>query len=132
MTSARYVVLHHDHPFPHFDLMLERGLTLAAWRILDVPEPGRSVAAEKLGDHRRDYLDYEGPVPGGRGSVSGGRGSVRRVASGHYEPISWGEDRVEARLDGSGAWAGEMVLARKPDGAWTAYLILSSGSPRSM
>ncbi len=38
---------------------------------------GNDVAAAQLGDHRRDYLEYEG-------EVSGDRGRVIRVAAGTY------------------------------------------------
>ena len=38
---------------------------------------GNELAAEKLGDHRRDYLEYEG-------ELSGNRGRVIRVAEGVF------------------------------------------------
>ena len=80
MPSLRYVILHHQGiPDPHYDLMFEREpggplLTLRSptWPILN-PTP-----VEPLPDHRRDYLDYEGPV-------SNKRGTVRRVQAGNYE-----------------------------------------------
>ncbi|HBE68769.1 MAG TPA: hypothetical protein DDW52_11540 [Planctomycetaceae bacterium] len=43
-----------------------------------------SVSAERLIDHRRHYLTYEGPV-------SGNRGEVKRVASGTYERFAYGK-----------------------------------------
>ncbi|MFO1094461.1 MAG: DNA polymerase ligase N-terminal domain-containing protein [Planctomycetaceae bacterium] len=66
----RYVILTHDHPFPHWDLMLESGGVLRTWRLLNEPATGRRVPAERLADHRLKYLDYEGPVSGGRGIVA--------------------------------------------------------------
>lgn len=42
---------------------------LRAWRLLAEPAAGIEIAAERLPDHRRLYLDYEGPVSGGRGTV---------------------------------------------------------------
>jgi hypothetical protein len=75
----RYVILkHEDIPHPHFDLMFETvpGSDLTTWRSdrwpIDAPNP-----LVKLADHRPAYLEYEGPI-------SGGRGSVRRVATGNY------------------------------------------------
>jgi hypothetical protein len=65
----RYVILTHDHPFLHWDLMLEDGGVLRTWRLLEEPAVGRTVPAEKLPDHRLAYLDYEGPVSGDRGNV---------------------------------------------------------------
>src|SRR6185436_5473214 len=74
---VRWVVLHHTGvDEPHFDLMYEQqpGSTLTTWRLPEWP-PAQYVPATPLAEHRRDYLDYEGPV-------SNNRGSVRRVADG--------------------------------------------------
>lgn len=79
----RYVILTHDHPFPHWDLMLEDGGVLRTWRLLAEPAAGQVVRAEQLADHRLAYLDYEGPV-------SGGRGSVARWDHGTYEQLGVG------------------------------------------
>src|SRR5262245_56221182 len=65
----RFVVLEHDHPHLHWDFMLEAGQSLLTWRIQAPPQPGRICPAEETFPHRRLYLDYEGPVSGGRGSV---------------------------------------------------------------
>lgn len=73
----RYVVLHHAGILrPHFDLMFELspGSRLATWRSPVWPLPA-FTQVEALSAHRADYLTYEGPV-------SGDRGSVRRVAAG--------------------------------------------------
>ena len=66
----------------HFDWMLERpGVDegpLVTFRLDQRPDHcplGRRLSSHRIGDHRRAYLDYEGPL-------SGNRGSVRRVASG--------------------------------------------------
>jgi|ERR1043165_1934250 hypothetical protein len=80
----RFVILEHDHPHLHWDLMLEAGEVLQTWRLAQPPEePACVIEAEALGDHRQMYLDYEGPV-------SGNRGTVRRWDVGSYtiEPDS--------------------------------------------
>ncbi|MGL6094853.1 MAG: DNA polymerase ligase N-terminal domain-containing protein [Fimbriiglobus sp.] len=64
----RFVILAHDWPTPHWDLLLEAGPVLMAWRLLAEPG-GLPVSAEPNVDHRLVYLDYEGPVSGGRGTV---------------------------------------------------------------
>src|SRR5205823_5835731 len=69
-TMPRFVILEHDWPTRHWDLLLEAGGVLRAWRLLDEPVPGTPVPAEPNADHRLFYLDYEGPVSGGRGNVS--------------------------------------------------------------
>jgi hypothetical protein len=98
----RFILLYHDCPPnyarpSHWDLMLEAGDTLRTWALQQLPRDwaaahartvatfpqcpvlakGNKVAAEKLGDHRRDYLEYEG-------ELSGNRGRVIRVADGVF------------------------------------------------
>jgi hypothetical protein len=65
----RYVILEHDHPHRHWDLMLEAGPVLKTWRLAAPPAPGEVVRAEPTFDHRLLYLDYEGPISAGRGTV---------------------------------------------------------------
>lgn len=89
----RFAVLAHDHPFPHWDFLLEDGEACRTWRLLDEPGVGRTVRAEAIGNHRLHYLTYEGPVGGRRGTVS-------RWDGGTFE---WGLDeerRVEVELSG--------------------------------
>ena len=79
-SGLRYVVLHHTgYGEDHFDLMFEvsvddplRTLRSPVWPIT------QDVQLTPLGNHRREYLTYEGPV-------SGGRGHVRQVAAGTYD-----------------------------------------------
>jgi hypothetical protein len=47
-AMPRYVILTHDHPFQHWDLMLEDGGVLRTWRLLAEPAVGQSVRAEVL------------------------------------------------------------------------------------
>jgi len=77
----RFVILEHDHPFLHWDLMLEVKDGLRAWRLLEMPAPGATVPATILSLHRKLYLDYEGPLTGNRGKVS-------RWDRGSYQIIS--------------------------------------------
>ena len=65
----RYVILEHDHPFLHWDLMLEAGDALRTWRLLAPPSAAEPVPAQDLARHRKHYLDYEGPVSGNRYSI---------------------------------------------------------------
>jgi hypothetical protein len=50
--------------------MLETRESLRTWRLASAPEIGRPVLAEASFEHRLAYLDYEGPVSGGRGRVT--------------------------------------------------------------
>lgn len=94
----RFVLLEHDHPVLHWDLMLECGDTLRTWRLDRVPTVTATIPADPLPDHRLAYLDYEGPV-------SGARGTVKRVDAGEFtqsRPASDASDRgvSEFRLAG--------------------------------
>lgn len=88
----RFALLYHELPATsarnsHWDLLLEPEVEAAlpptagllrTWALetpLDGPQP---VCAARLADHRRLYLEYEGPI-------SGDRGEVRRVAEGDYQ-----------------------------------------------
>lgn len=89
----RYVILEHDHPLLHWDLMLEAGPVLRTWRLEAPPEPGRVVGAAASFDHRPVYLDYEGPV-------SGDRGTVRQWDAGTFAWEADAPGRVAMCLDG--------------------------------
>ena len=66
----RFVVLEHDHPVLHWDLLLEAGGVLQTWRLAQPPlASSSSIEALQLPDHRLMYLDYEGPISGNRGNV---------------------------------------------------------------
>jgi hypothetical protein len=72
------VVLEHDWPAVHWDLLLEKGPVLKAWRLLAEPGSGRVVPAVPNYDHRLLYLDFEG-------ALSGDRGRVRQWDTGVYD-----------------------------------------------
>jgi hypothetical protein len=115
MNELRYVVLRHEGiADPHFDVMIEiaPGGALATWRSPRWPMSERTQLVQ-LGEHRREYLDYEGPV-------SGNRGTVHRVAQGPC--------RIDRRSDD--AWQVTLldptphvlILTRKAETAWTGEL----------
>lgn len=107
----RFVVLEHDHPTLHWDLMLEAGDKLRTWRLAQPPEKEAGpIPATALGDHRKMYLDYEGPVSGGRGSVvrwdSGEFACADAAAEPHLEMILFHGSRLHGcwllqHLDGA-------------------------------
>ena len=96
----RFVLLYHrcqpdSKNLSHWDWMLEQGEKLWTWQLLKLPvrwqaalegkplqlEPTiatQTVSIHKLADHRLAYLDYEGPI-------SGGRGEVERCDQGTYQ-----------------------------------------------
>jgi DNA polymerase Ligase (LigD) len=79
-VSNRFVILHHLAPTgEHWDLMLEREDCLWTWQMSAEPFGPEACPIDcvRIADHRKTYLDYEGPISGGRGVVS-------RVDSGDY------------------------------------------------
>lgn len=104
---SRFVLLEHETDGRgaaapgdvHWDLMLEleRGALLATWRLARNPlETTAPIEAQRIGDHRRVYLDYEG-------ELSGGRGRVRRLDRGELA-VGGGPDVSAARaVAGAGA-----------------------------
>lgn len=96
--SRRFVILHHTAPDgEHWDLMIETGEKLATWRLAENPRKSdnwRTIEAQRIGDHRKAYLDYEGPL-------SRDRGSVTRVDAGTCELRS--TDSAAWRFQAKGA-----------------------------
>jgi hypothetical protein len=105
----RYVILEHDHPHLHWDLMLEAGEVLQTWRLDAPPRAGAAVGAEPSFDHRLLYLDYEGPI-------GGGRGRVVRWDAGTCTQDEDNDDRLRIHFAG-GRLRGTALLART-GGAW--------------
>lgn len=88
--SQQYVILHHLLPGDeHWDFMLEHRGGLLTWRVpCDPTLPCEwPIRCERIGDHRRSYLDYEGPV-------SGDRGTVTRIDRGRLELEAVEEQQV--------------------------------------
>lgn len=82
----RFAILEHETPpgyarARHWDFMLEQAAVLRTWAAPQPPQVGMSMEVEQLADHRLAYLDYQGPV-------SGGRGSVACFDAGRYELLS--------------------------------------------
>ena len=100
----------------HWDLMVEAGpdQPLVTFQLRGPPE-GAGAAGRRTPDHRRAYLDYEGPVSGGRGAVSiWDRGAVVDEQGDPRAP-RWRARFAGARLRGAwelvdGAAAGEIHL----------------------
>ena len=105
--SNQWVLLNHQvgnlqgQRGDHFDFMVSPPDSgpLWTWAIPDNPLSKPLISqtqplecsVERLPDHRRVYLDYEGPI-------SGDRGEVCQVARGSYEVVSWDDKQVELRI----------------------------------
>ena len=108
----RFVVLQHDGPQGlHWDFMLESGDALSTWALSHAPSSLVRISARALPDHRLAYLDYEGPISGGRGAVTRwdrGTFQVERQEEGLLVAILFGEKlRGRVTLERSGEDAEE-------------------------
>lgn len=95
---TRFVILHHSLPpggerQSHWDLMIECDGELLTWALDEYPKLNSRISAIELASHRLDYLEYEGPV-------SGGRGDVRRVESGWCRILYHDAQKLSAELQG--------------------------------
>jgi hypothetical protein len=108
----RFVVLEHDHPGLHWDFLLEEGDHLRGWRLVEAPHAGGTIAAKAMADHRLLYLDYQGPV-------SGGRGEVRRWDAGEYSVQQSNAAGLSLRLQGR-RFQGTVMLQCREGQEWLA------------
>jgi hypothetical protein len=109
---TRFAVLHHTGiAETHFDLLIETSPDemLATWKLLAWP-PANSIEVTRQADHRRVYLDYEGPL-------SGNRGEVRRIAGGRCDVLEYSPTRLDVRLELPGAPL-RLTLQHGSDDAW--------------
>lgn len=110
----RFTISHHTgaKEGDHFDLLLERDDALCTFRLrsADFAAPQQALP---IPDHRKLYLDYEGPV-------TGGRGRVRIVDTGSYETDEWTDDRIQLAMFGRKVRT-RVRLTRGParEGPWT-------------
>lgn len=83
-SACRFVILHHQSTSGvHWDVMLETDSALTTWAIPPQCQTGMSFTcpANRLPDHRKHYLDYEG-------KISDNRGVVFRINAGTYKQLS--------------------------------------------
>src|SRR5262245_25157144 len=121
----RFVILEHDHPELHWDLMLEAGEALRTWRLDAPPRPGTPVQATPSFDHRLLYLDYEGPV-------SGDRGTVKRWDAGEFVWLNESPPRLRMDFRGS-RLVGPGLLEQTSVGEWRFEAVgaVAASSPAS-
>ena len=99
--TQRFCILLHDHPYWHWDFLLEHGDHALCWRLLRQPCCNEPIAAEPQPPHRLLYLDYAGPV-------SNDRGTVKRIDHGTFQIIAT-EPVFVIHLDGL-TWADQASL----------------------
>lgn len=97
MVTTRFVILHHrERSGEHWDLLIEEAEALASWRLTRLPSPvdRAAIPAQRLADHRKLYLTYEGPIAQDRGEVT-------RVDAGACDILQRGEAEWVVRFAGA-------------------------------
>ena len=92
--SRRYTILEHHRDGVHWDFLVEDGPALRTWAVDALIVAGVDLPARALAPHRRLYLDYEGPI-------AGGRGDVRRWDRGRAWVEEWTDRAVRLRVEGA-------------------------------
>lgn len=77
----------------HWDLMLETSDRLETWALEFAPDGRDVICCQSLPQHRKHYLNYEGPV-------SNDRGNVRRWDAGTFRWQTRSADEVIVELSG--------------------------------
>jgi hypothetical protein len=121
--NLRFVVLRHEQiDLPHFDLMFElasggklRTFRSGVWPI-NVPS-----TVEALGEHRREYLEYEG-------EVAGGRGVVKRVTRGRLHVKASADDVLSLHLHADSGDMMRLVFVRRSGVRWMVRPVGASES----
>ena len=103
---------HEDREGVHYDLMVDTGAALTTWKCPVPPESAREspLVCRQIGDHRRLYLDYEGPI-------SGDRGEVCRHDRGRCAVLEGSPDAWQIEFEG-GKLKGPYELSRLVDDSW--------------
>lgn len=113
----KFVIHHHVTVPEHYDLMLEAEETLHTWQLttknLTSLLSGRRIEAVKIHDHRKMYLEYEGPVSCDRGHVS-------LFDSGEYRLMKEKKHRTEYFFSGK-KLTGRVVFTREDENFLLQY-----------
>ena len=94
----------------HYDLMLESPLLLWTWRFQQLPGSCCEQPCERIQDHDRKFLDYEG-------ELSPGMGKVSIVEGGTFDLLSAREDQINFTARGHKV-LGTCRLVRRGENNW--------------
>jgi len=97
----------------HYDLMLESPQLLWTWRFQSFPGTESEQPCERIQDHDRKFLEYEG-------KLSGDKGEVAIVEAGTFALLHAQEDRVHLTARGHKV-AGLCRLERKQENEWVLH-----------
>jgi len=124
-SLATVVLQHETAEGSHYDWMIEmpestgdphgRLWTARATSPSRDWQPKGGLDLTIIGEHRRLYLTYEGPL-------TGGRGSVQRVDAGYAFPVIWKSDHMLLELELSGC-QGRVEIRQIENDRWRATFV---------
>lgn len=96
---------------------------LKSWAVpKGLPEvSGERRLAIAVEDHELSYISFEGTIPEGEY----GAGTVSIADHGTYEPVTWGDDRIEVVLNGA-RFTGKYVLVRFRKAGEKEWLVMKA------
>jgi hypothetical protein len=138
-SSGQIVLLHHliaeghqrqNCRGDHFDLLIDPGGDALLWtwetdqNVFENDGNSNRITATRLPDHRRVYLDFEGPL-------SGDRGEVKRQLFGTFVTSQCGNDQllrltIKAKTSHGVKVEGELTLMQDTSNAWQLEFTLCS------
>lgn len=94
----KFSILLHKCHIDHYDFMLEQKNNLATWKIsvenLTDLLDGKIIKSNRIQDHRKKYLNYEG-------LVSNNKGEVSIFDSGEFKEQLWNENEIIVSIPGN-------------------------------
>ncbi|MDY6970017.1 MAG: DNA polymerase ligase N-terminal domain-containing protein [Spirochaetota bacterium] len=115
----KFVIHHHTNGTDHYDIMIEYSNILLTWQVpfdkIKLLLNGIRIEAIRIQDHRKKYLNYEGPI-------SCNRGRIEIFDYGNYKASVIDEDNIKAQLYGK-VFKG-LINIKKIDGViyWLEFL----------
>ena len=124
-TPGKSFVIHEHHARRlHYDLRLERDGVLKSWAVPKGPpeSQGEKHLAVQVEDHPLEYGTFEGTIPEGQY----GAGTVKIWDKGLYEPLVWGDNKIEILMKGD-KLEGRYVLVRFKKAGENNWLFFKAG-----
>ncbi len=113
----RYVIHHHICEDEHYDLMIEDNDSLKTWRIgqkdLSILIDGHEIRGQKIKDHRKEYLSFEG-------QINSGKGRVEIFDSGKLVFIDNDINKIRCKFHGK-IFRGEITISEQQEFTSIAY-----------
>ena len=122
--SKSFVIHEHHARRLHYDLRLEKDGVLKSWAVPKGPPQisGDKRLAVQVEDHPLEYGKFEGTIPEGQY----GAGTVKIWDKGQYEPIFWGENKIELLMKGD-KLEGKYVLVKFKKAGEKNWLFFKGG-----